>query len=796
MFLEKRNPDILILGEAPTKDEDLQGKQFVGEAGKLLRKALPGMAMERLAWQHAVRCYPASNTPVGRREAHACSPFLEADLEKYDFKAVLGVGGVPLDSVFPGASITKVHGVRFPAQFGKKTLWYYPVLHPTSLLRGGGEQSNAWPVFRTDIKEFFKRVDKWPVPVIMNPRAEDVLLPRTREEAEALLARCQEPLGVDIETINLRPMEPGSRLLCASLSDGKTTFAWPIDHPAASTDWGLEFLLEVMSTYRWIAHNAAFELIWAFYFARVRLGMPNWQPIGFEDSMACGRLYHERETIQSLGDLTRIHIGLDIKTVTGVDAANIMRYPIEQVLPYNGLDSWASRILYDKLRKHVSDTLYDHIIGSIWSTTEMEFQGLPVDVEAAEDLQAKWQGLMGDAADTAKSIYEVQEFERARQEEFQISSPEAVGIALAVYGKIDLPRTPDGRYSTDDQVLAPLADSNPLVKAVLDYREAAKNNSTYITPVLEAVKRYAAPIIHPSYSTMRTKTLRLSSEGPNIQNFPKRRHREIRRMIISYLKATGIDPEKFIFASFDYGQLEARLYGMLTKDPALCKSVISGEDIHAYWRDDILDIYPEYLERLKVKTNQTEMKKILKGGRDIIKTDFVFASFYGSIAKGISERTELPISIVQQELSKFWKRYPIAQRWLKAQRVEYQETGSVRHITGLVRHGILPGNEMINNPVQGLAAFVVGQARNGLAAKARELQDMHIHPRIDIHDDLTFILPADDDELLLEYIELIAQELVKVRFPWQIVPLSVEANIGFAWNDLSEVHTFVGDYVR
>jgi hypothetical protein len=241
-----------------------------------------------------------------------------------------------------------------------------------------------YPVFRADIQHFFKRVDKWKSPDIERPNPNLVVVPTNLAEAEALVARMQEPIGSDIETATdtqaiLRPYKRDARILCAALSDGKLTIAFPINHPEARTNWGLRFWLDVMRTKRWIAHNAAFELIWALWFGRTQID-PYYEPAPFDDSMALARIYHQRNTILSLEDVSRIHLGVDIKSLSPVNPSRILDYPLAQVLPYCGMDAWASARIYSKLVKRVDQDIYKELLGSIRSTTEMDYLGLDVDL--------------------------------------------------------------------------------------------------------------------------------------------------------------------------------------------------------------------------------------------------------------------------------------------------------------------------------------------------------------------------------------------------------------------------------
>jgi uracil-DNA glycosylase family 4 len=800
-----KNPDILALGEAPGAEEDQDGIAFVGRSGRMLRGCIPGRDIDRLAFQNAARCRPRDNMAPSAADVHACGIHLEEDIAKLlSIKAILGIGSVPLAKFWSGQSITRIHGAKFPIEIAGRTLWYYPVLHPSFIMRSGDEQSPAMPILKSDIKRFFKEVDHWPTPKIIKLNPADVLLPASEAEARAYLAEMKAPYGIDLETQKLKPYLRGSELLSAAIADDQIAMAFPIDHPEAPNNWGLKLLLEVAASSPWIAHNLAFELIWLRWKAR-EAGI-DWEPARIEDSMACGRIYHERETILSLEMLSRIHLGTDIKALTPrLNMSNMISEPLEKILPYNGLDAQGSAILWRMLYPAVKGINYERFLETIKSNVGMEMLGLETDPAITAELQAEWSGKQEAARIAASKIYEVKQFERIKQKEFNIGSSDDVGDALVEFGKIALPKTSrkgdDGRkvegqkYATDDKTLQEHAANNPLTKQVIDFREAQLHKSTFC----DAVERYRAEAsdnrIHPSYTALHVATTRLSCEAPNAQNFPKRRHRGLRRQVIpDRLDKDGL-PANHIFLKLDMGQIDARIYGCATKDRALCESFIRKEDIHGYWRDQVLDLYPAYIDRLALKTNEKDETKILKGARDIIKSDFVFATFYGSLARECAARTGIPLPIVTELLGRFWRSYPDALKWLKAQRQMYLDTGSVQTLCGIVRHGIMTGNEPINTPIQGSTAHIVNDGQNALATLSIQMDDPYLHPRINIHDDLTFVVP-DQDDRIQGYIDIIAAEMVKVRYPWQIVPFTVEVMIGYDWSEFEQVAVITGDHVR
>ena len=124
----------------------------------------------------------------------------------------------------------------------------------------------------------------------------------------------------------------------------------------------------------------------------------------------------------------------------------------------------------------------------------------------------------------------------------------------------------------------------------------------------------------------------------------------------------------------------------------------------------------------------------------------------------------------------------------------YADTGSVFTIEGVERHGVLWGNETINTPIQGGLAHVVLDGQNELSRTAIELNEPYLHPRINIHDDVTFVLPYDEDLIAAYTQDVIGPALVRLRYDWQIVPFAVEFNVGEDWMNFDKLETIVGDY--
>ena len=117
---------------------------------------------------------------------------------------------------------------------------------------------------------------------------------------------------------------------------------------------------------------------------------------------------------------------------------------------------------------------------------------------------------------------------------------------------------------------------------------------------------------------------------------------------------------------------------------------------------------------------------------------------------------------------------------------QYYNDGFVTNLFGRKRRYPMTKNEAINFPIQSTAAEMVCDAMDRLSMLAVKTGQWHLHPRLNIHDDLTFIIP-DDDAILEESLETIIYEMLKLPYKFVNVPMSVELSIGDDWNNQDDI---------
>ena len=147
------NPEakLMFVGEAPGREEDLQGEPFVGRAGQLLDKMLAAIGRDRTSCYIANVIYwrPPGNRNPNPEELVACRPFINKQIELVDPDVLVFLGGVPAKEMLSTTDgILKLRGRWRDFDTGKRTIPAIATLHPAYLLRQPAQKKLAWKDFR------------------------------------------------------------------------------------------------------------------------------------------------------------------------------------------------------------------------------------------------------------------------------------------------------------------------------------------------------------------------------------------------------------------------------------------------------------------------------------------------------------------------------------------------------------------------------------------------------------------------------------------------------------------------
>ena len=385
----------------------------------------------------------------------------------------------------------------------------------------------------------------------------------------------------------------------------------------------------------------------------------------------------------------------------------------------------------------------------------MEKAGILVDKKA----------LLSYGEELKKKIAELQEEIYAMSgEEFNINSPQQLGVIL--FEKMQIPggkKTKTG-YSTAVDVLEKLQEDYPIVGKIMEYRTYSKLNSTYA----EGLSNYVGEDqrIHGSFQQMVTATGRLSSTEPNLQNIP------IRTEMGRVFRSVFIPKEGSVFLDADYSQVELRLLASLSKDEKLIEAYRKDADIHRVTASEVFHV--------PLDSVTPELRRNAKAVN--------FGIVYGISAFGLSEGLSISRQEAKEYIERYFATYPKVKEYLDGEVAFAKEHSYVKTLFGRRRHlpEIHASNFMrrsfservaMNAPIQGTAADIIKKA---MVLVDQRLQEKQCKSRIvlQIHDEL--LLEVEKEELdTVKEILVSAMENV-VSLP---VPLIVEATVGNNWDE-------------
>ncbi len=350
--------------------------------------------------------------------------------------------------------------------------------------------------------------------------------------------------------------------------------------------------------------------------------------------------------------------------------------------------------------------------------------------------------------------------------EFNINSPKQLGEAL--FEKLGLPhgkKTKSG-WSTNADVLEDLRYLNPVVDEILKYRTAAKLKSTYCDGLLKVVGPDGR--IHSSFNQTETRTGRISSTEPNLQNIPVRT--EMGRELRKFFAAEQKDGKPYVLVDADYSQIELRVLAHVANDPAMREDFLEGRDIHASTAARVFGLPQELV------TSQ------LRGRAKAVNFGIVYGIGAFSLAKDIGvSRKE-----ADEYIKEYLRNYAGVDAYMKDVADRAREEGFVETMFGRRRY--LPelkssnfnmrafGERVARNmPIQGAAADIIKIAmirvsrrleREGLAAKMI----------LQVHDELIVESPQEEAETVKRILQEEMQGAVNLS-----VPMLAEAAAGRTW---------------
>ena len=387
---------------------------------------------------------------------------------------------------------------------------------------------------------------------------------------------------------------------------------------------------------------------------------------------------------------------------------------------------------------------------------DMELTGIRVDkkylLNLKEELEAKMKLMQ-------EEIYKLADVE------FNILSPKQLGEVLFDKLKIEYPKKrkkDDTSYSTSKDILDKIKDKNEIVEKVLEYRNLSKLYANYCVGLLDEIREDGK--IHTIFNSCLTRTGRLSSSKPNLQNIP------IRSDYSKLVRKAFIPEDNSILMSSDYSQIELRVFAHMADAKNLQEAFIEDKDIHAKTASDIFKVPIEQVDK--------KMRRIAKTVN--------FGILYGISSFGLSEDLKIDVASAKEFLNNYLNTYQGIKEYMEKEKEEAYQKGYVTTIMNRRRKidELKSSNYMVrssgermalNTPIQGSAADILKKA---MVELYRAMQEKKLKSKIliQVHDELVFNIYNDELEIMKELVKEKMEKVVKLS-----VPLKVDIETGNDW---------------
>lgn len=386
---------------------------------------------------------------------------------------------------------------------------------------------------------------------------------------------------------------------------------------------------------------------------------------------------------------------------------------------------------------------------------DMENTGIKVDIPTVK----KYQKELGEILqDLESKIYQ------QAGHEFKILSPKQLGEIL--FDELELPHSKKTKtgYSTDNDVLEKLKDKHPIVSLIIEYRFYHKLKATYLDGLLKTVAVDGR--IHTIFRQTETRTGRLSSAEPNLQNIPIKNDfaKNIRKFFIA-------DDDKVLIDA-DYNQIELRLTAIMSNDTNMINNFLSGKDIHT---------------ATAMKIFHRNENEITPQMRSVAKS-INFGIIYGMGAFKLSREINITTTEAKKYIANYFDMYPNIKTFMDKTVEDCKQIGYVKTILNRIRYipEIKSNNKVVqasgsriamNTPIQGSSADIIKLAMINVYNRLKK-ENLNAKLILQVHDELLIESDKSCAETVAKIVKEEMENVMKLS-----VPLTVEVNIGGSWFD-------------
>ena len=413
--------------------------------------------------------------------------------------------------------------------------------------------------------------------------------------------------------------------------------------------------------------------------------------------------------------------------------------------------------LIDEMKEEKSYDLFKDIEMKLaYVLSSMEIEGIRVNEKELDKMSIKFKEKIDNLT---KEIYELSNVE------FNIQSPKQLSDILFNKLLIPYPKKNPKSYSTSREILDKIKDIHPIVNKIIDYRTITKLYNTYIIGIKNEIKEDSK--LHTIYMQTLTRTGRLSSIEPNLQNIP------IRYEEGKLIRKAFVPEDNCVLISSDYSQIELRIFAHMSNEEKMIEAFNEkNTDIHTKTAMEIFNVKRE------------DVTKNMRREANAVN----FGILYGISAFGLSEDINISVKQAKEFMDSYFEAFPKIKEYQKKVVEDAYKNGYVltlmnrkRKIEELNNTNYIIRNQgeriAENTPVQGSAADILKKAMIDIydEFKKKNIKSKMI---MQIHDELVFNVLEEEKDNVKQIIRDKMENVYKLN-----VPLIVDIEEGKNWYD-------------
>ena len=590
----------------------------------------------------------------------------------------------------------------------------------------------------------------------------------TKDDLDKLIKNASKAktLALDTETTGLDYMDSDLVGISMSFTPGEA-FYIPINHkdnssPQLDMDYVLEELRPLLedSEQKIIGQNIKFDMNILSQHGINISSIKN-------DTMMMSYVLDASATRHNLDALSSYYLGYKTSTFEDVAGKGVKQVTFDEV-------SIADATHYAAEDADITLRLYEELLSKLESVESLKKLNEDIEIPLIEVLSEMEKNgavlnskiLNAQSKDLSNRIKKIeQKAYGLAGDEFNLGSTKQLReIFFDKLGYRVIKKTPGGQPSTDEKVLAELAEEYELPKILLEHRTLSKLKSTY-TDKLPSQISISTGKVHTSFHQAVTTTGRLSSSDPNLQNIPIRTEdgRRIRQ---------AFEPSKgHKFVSADYSQIELRVMAHMSKDEGLLTAFQDGEDVHSKTASEVFNV--------DIEAVTTDLRRNAKA--------INFGLIYGISAFGLGKQLNINRNLAAEYMAMYFEKYPGVKKYMETTKDFAAENGYVETLFGrrLYLRDINASNAMrrqaseraaINAPVQGTAADIMKIAMIKMHQLIKET-NVEAKLILQVHDELILDTPNKEID---EVIGLVTESMMGAAS--LDVPLEIDVGVGDNWD--------------